>query len=111
MSYSQITITSRAEPAGRGTPIHRRESADPETGLPFSAATRLRRRLHSNVPGESAQLALVHPLDFQVLEQLPLRHPEPPPFCDADLVRLDLGGRRVVNKLLSEALHPLPVLA
>src|SRR5712691_1689339 len=91
--------------------MHRRESADPERGLPFSAATRLRRGFDSNVPGEPAQLALVHPLDFQVLEQLPVRHPEPPPFRDADLVRLDLGGRIGVIETFREQLLPFPELA
>src|SRR5712691_4648805 len=57
------------------------------------------------------QLALVHPLDFQVLEQLPVRHPEPPPFRDADLVCLDLGGRIGVIEAFREKLLPFPELA
>src|SRR5712691_12150937 len=91
--------------------MHRRESADPERGLPFSAATRLRRGFHPNVPGEPAQLALIHPLDLQVLEQLPVRHPKPPSFRDANLVRLDLRGRIGVIEAFREQLLPFPELA
>src|SRR5438552_18952674 len=80
------------------------------SGLAFPSATGLRRGLYSHVPGEPAQLARIHPLDLQVLEQFPVRHPEPPPFRDAHLVRLDLRGRIRVIEALREQLLPFAEL-
>src|SRR5207245_9944205 len=80
------------------------------SGLAFPSATGLRRGLYSHVPGEPAQLARIHPLDLQVLEQFPVRHPEPPPFRDAHLVRLDLRGRIRVMEALRKQLLPFAEL-
>src|SRR3990170_2878865 len=75
-----------------------------------ASARSTRRRTHVDVAGQSADILVAHPEDLEVVEQLAVVHPEPPPLRDARLVRLDLRRQVRVFEPILEQLLPVAEL-